>query len=242
MKGRTMPPAMIFAAGLGTRMRPLTDDRAKAEVDLFGRPLISHALARLRDAGVSRAAVNVHAHAERLRACLEREAAPPAITICDEREQLLETGGGLKKALPILDAPAVLTVNVDVFWVNGREDALCRLVRHFDPVRMDGLLLIVRAAEAHGYDGRGDFEMDPMGRLDFRDPRHVSPYVFGGVALLAAAPVAAQEETVFSLSRVWRRSAAEGRLHGLLHDGLWAHIGTPLARDETEARWPEFRS
>lgn len=228
--------ALIFGAGLGIRMRPLTDDRAKAEVALFGKRLIDHCLDRCAAAGIGKAVVNVHAHADRLIRHLGTRAAPPEILISDERDQLLETGGGLRKALPLLGTGPVFTINVDAFWLNGPGDALRHMADRWDGQAMDALLMIIPSARALGYDGRGDFEMDPWGRLQFRDPRHVSAYVHGGVQIIDPGLVDGVADPVFSINRIWRGLAERGRLYGLLHDGPWAHIGTPEAREEAEAR------
>ena len=198
--------AMVLAAGLGTRMRPLTDDRPKALVEVAGRALIDHVLDRLADAGVERAVVNVHWFAERLERHLAARGRGPAIAISDERAQLLETGGGLKKAAPLLGPDPVFVANIDSVWTdNGREgnSALNQLARLWNPSTMDAALLLARREGSIGFEGDGDF-------------------------FLADGP--------FSLSGLWRRSAAAGRLYGCVLDGDWMHVGDPAARDEAEAR------
>lgn len=226
--------AMVLAAGLGTRMRPLTDDRPKALVEVGGRALIDHVLDRLTDAGVERAVVNVHWFADRLEAHLAgRER--PRIRISDERDQLLETGGGLKRARPLLGDDPVWVANIDSVWID-RGDALGDLARAWDPARMDALLLLARRAGAIGFDGAGDVFLGQDGRLTFRGDAPSAPYAYMGVHITRPQVVDDGPEGPFSLSPIWRRLAAEGRLFGRVLDGEWMHVGDPAAREAAEAR------
>ena len=227
--------AMVLAAGLGTRMRPLTDDRPKALVEVGGRALIDHVLDRLADAGVTRAVVNVHWFADRLEAHLAGRGHAPEITISDERAQLLETGGGLKKAMPLLGAAPVFVANIDSVWTD-RGDALAELAALWDPERMDAALLLARREDAIGFEGGGDFFLGEDGQLTFRDEAAEAPYAYMGVHICRPGYVADEPDGAFSLSGLWRRSAAEGRLFGCVLDGDWMHVGDPGARDEAEAR------
>jgi MurNAc alpha-1-phosphate uridylyltransferase len=227
--------AMVLAAGLGTRMRPLTDDRPKALVTLAGRTLIDHLLDRLADAGVERAVVNVHYFAEGLERHLAGRTRPEVL-ISDERGALLETGGGLKKARPLLGDDAVLVANIDSVWIEDAEPALTTLARAWDPERMDACLLLARMERSTGFDSPGDFFLQPDGRLAFRGEAASAPYAFMGVHIAKPQLVDGEPDGAFSLSRIWRRLAAAGRLYGTVFDGVWMHVGDPAARDEAEAR------
>lgn len=227
--------AMVLAAGLGTRMRPLTDDRPKALVEVGGRALIDHVLDRLADAGVTRAVVNVHWFADRLEAHLAARGRGPAITISDERAELLETGGGLKKASPLLGDEPVFVANIDSVWTD-RGDALAELAALWDPERMDAALLLARREGAIGFEGGGDFFLGEDARLTFRGEAAEAPYAYMGVHICRPGYVAEGPDGPFSLSGLWRRSAAEGRLFGCVLAGDWMHVGDPGARDEAEAR------
>ena len=226
--------AMVLAAGLGTRMRPLTDDRPKALVEVGGRALIDHVLDRLADAGVERAGVNVHWFADRLEAHLSGRTRP-AVVISDERAELLETGGGLKKARPLLGEDPVFVANIDSVWID-RGDALRDLVNLWNPEMMDAALLLARREGSIGFEGGGDFFLADDGRLTFRGEAADAPYAYMGVHITRPDYVADGPEGPFSLSPLWRRSAAEGRLFGCVLDGDWMHVGDPQARDEAEAR------
>ena len=227
---------MVMAAGLGTRMRPLTADRPKALVEVAGRALIDHMLDRLAEAGVERAVVNVHAFADRLEAHLAARRGSPAIVLSDERESLLDTGGGLKAAAPLLGAEPIYTANIDAVWIEEGAPALAGLAEAFDPETADACLLVTRTDRALGLDGPGDFFMDQGGGLRFRDAAPSAPYAFCGVQLFKPALCAAEPDQVFSTSCIWRRLAREGRLRGLELQGQWMHVGDPRARDEAEAR------
>lgn len=227
--------AMVLAAGLGTRMRPLTDDRPKALVEVGGKALIDHVLDRLADAGVERAVVNVHWFADRLEAHLKTRGRGPDIVISDERAELLETGGGLKKARPLLGGDPVFVANIDSVWVD-RGDALNQLARLWNPSTMDAALLLARREGAIGFEGDGDFFLADDGRLTFRGEATEAPFAYMGVHITRPDYADGGPDGPFSLSPLWRRSAAEGRLYGLVMDGDWMHVGDPQARAEAEAR------
>ncbi|RZJ96987.1 MAG: nucleotidyltransferase family protein [Brevundimonas sp.] len=226
---------MVLAAGLGTRMRPLTNDRPKALVEVGGRALIDHVLDRLADAGVAKAVVNVHWFADRLENHLAGRGRGPEIVISDERETLLETGGGLKKAAPLLGDEPVFVANIDSVWVD-RGDALNQLARLWNPSIMDAALLLARRDGSIGFEGDGDFFLADDGQLTFRGEAASAPFAYMGVHICRPDYVADGPEGAFSLSQFWRRSAAAGRLYGVVMDGDWMHVGDPQARDEAEAK------
>lgn len=231
--------AMVLAAGLGTRMRPLTNDRPKALVEVAGWALIDHVLDRLADAGVQRAVVNVHWFADRLESHLKARGRGPEIVISDERATLLETGGGLKKAAPLLGGDPVFVANIDSVWVDnagGGGDALTQLARLWNPSIMDAALLLARREGSIGFEGDGDFFLADDGRLTFRGDAASAPFAYMGVHICRPDYVADGPEGPFSLSQFWRRSAAAGRLYGVVMDGDWMHVGDPQARDEAEAK------
>ena len=227
--------AMVLAAGLGTRMRPLTDDRPKALVDLAGRSLIDHVLDRLAGAGVTRAVVNVHWFADRLETHLAARGRGPAVMISDERAALLETGGGLKKAAPLLGPDPVFVANIDSVWTD-RGDALGDLARLWDPARMDAVLLLARREGSIGFEGGGDFFLADDGRLTFRGEAASAPFAYMGVHITRPDYADGGPDGPFSLSPLWRASAAAGRLYGCVLDGDWMHVGDPQARDAAEAK------
>ena len=228
--------AMVLAAGLGTRMRPLTDDRPKALVEVGGRALIDHVLDRLADVGVERAVVNVHWFADRLESHLAARGRGPDIVISDERAELLETGGGLKKAAALLGRDPVFVANIDSVWTDPRGDALNQLARLWNPSIMDAALLLARREGSIGFEGDGDVFLADDGRLTFRGDAPSAPFAYMGVQICRPDYVAGGPDGPFSLSGFWRRSAAAGRLYGCVLDGDWMHVGDPQARDEAEAR------
>ncbi|MGQ3673740.1 nucleotidyltransferase family protein [Xanthobacter sp. TB0136] len=229
---------MVLAAGLGTRMRPLTDKVPKPLVNVSGRPLLDHVLDRLAQAGVEEAVVNVHHHASQIERHVAERSGPPRIIISDERDALLETGGGVRRALPLLGDEPFLTINSDTIWVEGAQPNLDRLIAGFDPERMDVLLLLAPAALSVGYDGLGDFRMDPDGRLLRRVERQVVPFVYAGAAIMKPALFQDSPEGAFSLNRIFDKALEAGRLFGVRLDGVWMHVGTPdaiaLAEDALE--------
>ncbi len=226
--------AMVLAAGLGTRMRPLTDDRPKPLVEVAGRPLIDHVLTRLAEAGVEQAVVNVHYRAEQIEQHLRNWAAP-RVTISDERGLLLGTGGGVVKALPHLGAAPFYLINSDTIWIDSVTPNLVRLAAGFDPATMDALLLLASTTGSIGYHGRGDFTMLGDGRLQKRGEREVAPFVYAGAAILAPALFKDPPPDAFALTDMFARAAEAGRLHGLRLEGRWMHVGTPEAIGEAEA-------
>lgn len=218
--------AMVMAAGKGTRMRPLTDKLPKPLVPFMGRPLIDHVLDRLEQAGIEEVIVNTHHFADRLEEHLARRATPH-IVISDEREKLLDTGGGAKKALPLLGSDPIVTFNSDSVWVEGWGSNLRRLMDAFDPGRMDALLMIADACRTIGYVGRGDFHMDPLGALTRRGSAETVPYMFAGVQVIKPALFADGPDGAFSTNLVWDRLIERGALFGQRMSGVWMHVGTP---------------
>jgi MurNAc alpha-1-phosphate uridylyltransferase len=227
--------AMVLAAGLGTRMRPLTDDRPKALVEVAGKPLIDHMLDRLADAGARRAVVNVHYFADQLEDHLKHRTHPRTV-ISDERARLLETGGGLKKARPLLGEAPIWAANIDSVWTEGSTPALAALAAAWDPRRMDACLLLAPLERTLGFDGRGDFFLGEDGRLSHRGDRPRAPYAYIGVQIIRPGAVDDGPEGPFSLFGVWMRMMAEGRLYGVVMDGFWMHVGDPDALKAAEAK------
>lgn len=226
--------AMVLAAGLGKRMRPLTATRPKPLVEVAGKPLLDHALDRVRAAGVPHAVVNVHYLADSLEAHLKKRVQGIEITVSDEREQLLETGGGLVKALPLIDCDPFLVVNSDNLWVDGPVDSIRALAARWDDGQMDALLLLVPLARANCHKGRGDFHMDGNGRLSRRKPGRVAPFVFTGIQIVSKRLFEGARAEPFSLNILWDRAIGAGRAFGLVHNGLWFDVGTPPAVKRTE--------
>ena len=226
--------AIVLAAGLGTRMRPLNGHLPKPLVPVAGKSLIDYALDRLAEAGVERAVVNVHYLAD----ALERHLAArqkPRIVISDERGLLLGTGGGIAKALPLLsDAPFFL-VNADTFWLDRAKPNFARLAEAFDAARMDALLLLAPTVGSIGYSGTGDYAVLADGRLRRSDGNEMVPFVYAGASMLAPALFAGTPEGAFPLTLLFDRAADKGRLFGLRLDGVWMHVGTPDAVAAAEA-------
>lgn len=225
--------AMVLAAGLGTRMRPLTDTMPKPMVPLKGKPLIDHVLDRLVAGGISRAVVNVHHFADQLEQHLAARKSP-AIVISDERGEVLETGGGVVKALPLLGDAPFLIHNSDSVWIESIGSNIARLIRAFDPERMDSLMLLTLGATSLGYDGHGDFAMDQNGLLQRRSEQRESPFVFTGVSIAHPRLFENAPPGRFSLNVLWDRAIAAGRLYGMRLDGVWMHVGTPQSVEEAE--------
>lgn len=227
--------AMVLAAGLGTRMKPLTNDRPKALVEVHGRALIDHVLDRLREAGVKRAVVNVHAFADRLEDHLSRRR-DIEIVISDERGQLMETGGGFVQARPLLGDAPVIVCNIDSVWEEPAGSALKRLAQGYDPRFMAARLMLADMSQCLGFEGAGDFLMDAEGRLAFRGEAPSAPWAYMGAQIVDPAIMDGEPLEPFSFSRIWRRLAEEGRLYGAPLGGFWMHVGDPQARDDAEAR------
>jgi MurNAc alpha-1-phosphate uridylyltransferase len=224
---------MVLAAGLGTRMRPFNGQIPKPLVEVGGKALIDHVLDRLAAAGVEQAVVNVHHLADQIERHLAKRQ-KPKIIISDERAELLGTGGGVVRALPLL-GEAFFHVNSDTVWIDSVAPNLERLGAAFDPARMDALLLVAATATSIGYSGRGDFAMAPDGRLSRRGERHVVPFVYAGAAVLTPTFFAGVSPGPSSMSPLFDRAAEAGRLAGLRLEGVWMHVGTPEAVKAAEA-------
>jgi MurNAc alpha-1-phosphate uridylyltransferase len=225
--------AMVFAAGLGTRMRPITETLPKPLVEVHGRTLIDYCLDRLAENGVERAIVNVHWLADQIEAHLAKRRAPKII-ISDERSNLLDQGGGIKRALPLIGDDPFLICNTDAFWIEGPRSNIGRLARSFDPETMDILLLVAGAAGAVGVDWPGDFIMTHDGQLQPREPRHVAPFVYTGVGIVKPQLFAGKTAEVFRLAPFFHAAAAKCRLYGVRLDGLWVHVGRPESIAEAD--------
>lgn len=224
--------AMVMAAGLGKRMRPLTATTPKPLVRVAGKPLVDHALDRLAEAGVKKAVVNVHYLADALEAhVLEREL--PRVMISDERKELLETGGGLIKAQSLLPDP-FFCLNADNIWLDGPQNAFADLSARWDPDVMDALLLVVPHMRATNFEGQGDFYMDPVGRLARRKPRRIAPFIYTGIQLISQRLLRDAPPGKFSTNILWNRAIEEGRLFGVSFTGMWFEVGTPQAIGPTE--------
>ena len=234
--GHVPRTAMVMAAGIGKRMRPLTATRPKPLVEVAGKALIDHVLDRLRAAGVERVVVNVHYLADALEAHLARHADGLDIVISDERAALLETGGGLVKARDLIGDDPVLVVNSDNLWLDGPVDAIKLLASRWDAAVMDALLLVVPLARAHNHGGSGDFYLAPDGRITARrKPGRVAPFTYTGVQIIHPCLIADWPEGAFSTNVFWDRAVAAGRAYGQVHQGLWFDVGTPGAIGKTEA-------
>jgi MurNAc alpha-1-phosphate uridylyltransferase len=226
--------AMVLAAGLGKRMRPLTATRPKPLVEVAGKALLDHVLDRLRSAGIGKVVVNAHYLADALEAHLARKAADLDVRISDERALLLETGGGVAKALPLIDEDHFLIANSDNLWIDGPIDAIDLLASSWDDAAMDALMLLVPLARANCHSGMGDFHMDGVGRIARRRPSRVAPFVFTGVQIVSKRLFHDLPEGAFSFNLLWDRAIAQGRAFGLVHQGLWFDVGTPPAIARTE--------
>ena len=227
--------AMILAAGLGTRMRPLTDRMPKPLVPVAGKPLLDHVLDRLAEAGVSSAVVNVHYLPDQI---VQHVASRnlPRVTISDERDLVLGTGGGVVKALPLIGDAPFYHLNADTMWIDGVQPNLLRLAEAFDSSRMDILLLMAPTSHSIGYTGSGDYAMLADGALRKRREHQVVPFVYAGVAIMSPSIFANAPKGEFSLTKIFDAANERERLFGLRLDGLWMHVGTPDAvRDAEEA-------
>jgi MurNAc alpha-1-phosphate uridylyltransferase len=223
---------MVMAAGYGTRLRPLTDTVPKAMVKVLGRPMIDVVLDRLAVAGVERAVINLHHLGEVIRDHLKSR--KDIEIVYSEEKEILETGGGTKKALPLLGPDPFFVVNAKIIWLNGREDALHRLAKAWDPARMDSLLLLHPTVTAIGYDGPGDFMMDQEGRLQRRPEWEVAPFLYSGVNITHPRLFEASPDGAYSVNILWNRAIEQGRLSGIRHDGEWYHVSTPQHLREVE--------
>ena len=227
--------AMAMAAGLGTRMRPLTNERCKAMVEVRGKTLIDWTLDKFQAAGVEQTVVNVHHFADDLEAQLARRS-QPEIIISDERDQLLETGGGLVKAAPVLGQSPVFVANIDALWVDGAPSELEKLASAFDPDRMDFLLLLASMDHQLGFDGAGDFFLEPDGRLRRRGSAGRAPYAYAGVQIMNTGVLNGRPIEPFSTNLLWNEALEKGRVFGHVMEAFWMHVGDPHARDAAEWR------
>lgn len=225
--------AMVLAAGMGKRMRPLTASRPKPMVRVAGKPLIDHALDRLAAAGIARAIVNVHYLPDVLEAHIKDRTLPEVI-ISDEREELLETGGGLIKAQDLLPDP-FFCLNSDNIWLDGPRDCFADLSAAWDADKMDALLLLVPHKGAANFRGLGDFHMDNAGQLSRRAASRVAPFIFTGIQLIAKRLLRDAPEGKFSTNVLWDRAIAEDRLYGTAFTGKWFEVGYPASIPPTEA-------
>ncbi|MEN3953330.1 nucleotidyltransferase family protein [Iodidimonas sp. SYSU 1G8] len=227
--------AMVLCAGLGTRLLPLTSDRPKALVDVAGKPLVDWTLDALAQAGVEDAVVNHHYFGGMLVEHLAARTAPPRVTLSDESALLMDTGGGVVKALPLLGDEPFFIINADVVWTDGGQDTLHRMAATWDPARMDALLLVAPKERTVGFGGAGDFFLEPDGRLRRRKPAPEAPMIYASIQIASAAAFANVPEGPFSNNLIWDRALASGRLFGLEHEGWWLDAGTVDGRDKAEA-------
>jgi MurNAc alpha-1-phosphate uridylyltransferase len=226
--------AMVLAAGLGLRMRPLTLDRPKPLVTVAGKPMIDHCLDKLAAAGVARAVVNAHYLPDLLIDHVSHRKAPQ-VTISDERDELLETGGGLVKALPRIGADPFFCLNSDNLWLDGPRDVFRQLSDAWNPAAMDALLLLVPHARALNYKGKGDFHLDALGRISLRRSGRIAPFIYSGIQLVSHRLLRDAPAGPFSTMVLWKRAIEERRLHGVTHLGTWFEVGSPQAIAPTEA-------
>ncbi|MFL6728544.1 MAG: nucleotidyltransferase family protein [Sphingomicrobium sp.] len=233
--GEVPRTAMIMAAGLGKRMRPLTATKPKPLIEVAGQALLDHVLDRLRCAGVKKVVVNVHYLADAVEAHLASRRHGLEVVISDERKLLMETGGGLVQASGMIDSDPFLAINSDNLWIDGPADTLKLLASHWDDSKMDALLLLVPLARAENHRGMGDFHMDRSGRLRRRDKSRVAPFVFTGIQMISKRLLSDPPEGPFSTNVLWSRAIAEGRCFGAVHQGLWFDVGTPRSIKLTEA-------
>ena len=227
--------AMIMAAGLGKRMRPLTATKPKPLIEVNGKPLLDHVLEKLRVAGVKKVVVNVHYLADALEAHLATRPHGLEVAISDERSLLLETGGGPVKAAPLIACDPFLALNSDNLWIDGPADTIKLLASQWNDEKMDALLLLVPQARALNHRGMGDFHMDRAGRIRRRQRSHVAPFVFTGIQIVSKRLLRDAPDGPFSTNILWDRAIEEGRAFGAVHQGLWFDVGTPQSIPMTEA-------
>ena len=224
----TLDTAMVLAAGLGTRMRPLTSHKPKPLVELSGRTLLDRVLDRIDGAGFTNAIVNVHYQADAIESALAQRTVPK-ITISDERKELLDTGGGVRNALPLIGDRPFLIHNSDSIWIDGVEDNLVRMRCSWDPGLMDCLMLLAPTGASLGFEGNGDFHMSADGKLTRQVEREVAPFVFTGVSIAHPRMFDEAPKGKFSLNMLWDRAIARQRLYGIRLEGFWMHVGSPSA-------------
>lgn len=228
--------AMIMAAGKGTRMMPLTADRPKPLIEVAGKALLDHVLDHLRDAGVGKIVINAHYRASQVEAHMAAHAADFQVALSDERDLLLDTGGGLIRALPLISGDPFICVNADNWWTDDGENAFTRLMSAWNGETMDVLMLLIPYAEANNTQGQGDFDLDGDGRLSRRKPDQQAAYVWTGIQILSKALIIDPPYDVFSTNVFWDRAISKGRCYGLVHQGLWFDVGYPDAITATEAK------
>ena len=226
--------AFVLAAGLGKRMRPLTATKPKPLVEVAGKPLLDHVLDRLRAAGVTKVVVNVHYLPDALEAHLANKTDGLEVLVSDERDLLLETGGGMVKAAPMIGCDPFLVVNSDNLWVDGPADTLRVLASQWDDERMDALLLLVPHARACNHRGLGDFHMDRQGRLRRRGRSRVAPFVYTGIQMVSKRLLDGAPDGAYSTNILWDKAIEQGRCFGAVHQGLWFDVGNPEAIKATE--------
>lgn len=239
--GRHVDTAMIMAAGKGTRMMPLTADRPKPLIEVCGVALLDHVLDHLRDAGVGKIVVNVHYRGDQVEQHLASSAPDLDVRISDERALLRDTGGGLVQALSLISDDPFICVNADNWWTNAGENAISRLMAHWDDASMDVLMLLIPIEAACNSQGNGDFNMDDEGRLSRRQGAVPADYVWTGIQMLSKRLIIDPPSDVFSTNVFWNRAIAEGRCRGVVHEGLWFDVGYPAAIAATEKRLAETR-
>jgi len=233
--GIKLKRGMVLAAGLGKRMRPITLNTPKPLIEVAGRNLLDRALDRMEEVAMEEAVVNIHYLGDRIERHLTKNRDNPKITISDETDELLETGGGVKKALPHFKNEPFLVMNSDAMTLNGPEMALDRLAEQWDPKKMDALLLVSFTVDAYGYEGRGDFSIDPAGKVTRRSEGQVAPYLFTGTQILKPDVFEDTPDGPFSLNLIYDRLIEQERLYAVVHDGEWFHVGTPDGLDQAEA-------
>jgi MurNAc alpha-1-phosphate uridylyltransferase len=226
--------ALVLAAGLGKRMRPLTATTPKPLIEVASKALLDHLLERLHASGVKKVVVNVHYLADAVEAHLVKNPHGLEVTISDERSLLLETGGGMVKAAPLIHCDPFLVVNSDNLWIDGPADTLKLLASHWDGSKMDALLLLVPHARAENHRGLGDFHMDRNGRLRRRARSRVAPFVYTGVQIVSKRLLDGAPDGPFSTNILWDRAIEQGRCFGAVHQGLWFDVGTPQSIKATE--------
>jgi N-acetyl-alpha-D-muramate 1-phosphate uridylyltransferase len=231
--------AMILAAGLGTRMAHLTQERPKPLVEVAGTPLLGFSLDKVEKADVSKVVVNIHYKAEMIRDFLNARTATktkgPEIVVSDETDKLLETGGGIRNALPLLGSEPFYVINSDIMWLDGVQSGFELLADRWCDDQMDALLLVAPTTKAVGYDGQGDFLMSPDGILTRRPERQMAPFIYAGIQLIHPRLFADSPEGAFSVNQIWNKALDQGRLFGVRREGTWFHVGTPEAVKATEA-------
>lgn len=225
---------MVMGAGLGKRMRPLTATMPKPLVSVAGKPLIDHVFDRLEEADVEQVVVNVHYLADALEAHVARGKWPFKVRVSDERAQLMDTGGGLVRAAPMIEDDLFYCINSDNIWIDGPRNALHALARRWNDEHMDALLMLAPHARAFNHRGTGDFRMDALGKVSRKQSLKPAPFIFTGVQLVSRRLLEDAPEGPFSTNLFWDRAIESGRLYGIAHEGLWFDVGTPGAIRPTE--------